>query len=66
MKINVVKDRDGKVVATYENAVAGGPSVKPVLKPGHSVHEVEAEENYTADIKAFYEHHSQKGNNRQS
>lgn len=58
MKVNLVKDANGKVVATFENAAAGGPSVKPVLKPGHKVHEVEAAENYTADIKAFYQHHS--------
>jgi hypothetical protein len=64
MKINVVKDKDGKVVATYENPVAGGPSVKPVLKPGHTVQEVEAPANYTTDIKAFYELHSPNGKNR--
>ncbi len=58
MKINLVKDEKGKVVATFENAVAGGPSVRPVLKPGHKVHEVEAPENYKADIKAFYKQHS--------
>ncbi len=59
MKLNIVKDEKGKVVATYENpAVAGGPAVKPVLKPGHKVHEVEAPENYKVDIKAFYAHHS--------
>lgn len=58
MKVNIVKDANGKVVATFENAVPGGPSVKPMLKPGHKVHEVEASENYKKDIKAFYEHHS--------
>ena len=66
MKINVVKDKHGKVIATYENAVAGGPSIKPVLQPGHTVQEVEAEKNYTADIKAIYERHSQTDKNRQS
>jgi hypothetical protein len=58
MKINVVKDEHGKVVATFENAVAGGPNAKPVLKPGHKVHEVEVAENYKTNIKAVYEHHS--------
>ncbi len=58
MKVNVVRDEDGKVVATFENPVADGPSVRPVLKPRHTVDEVEAEEDYTADIKAFYERHS--------
>ncbi|MGO8951231.1 MAG: hypothetical protein ACLQUY_26965 [Ktedonobacterales bacterium] len=60
MKVNVVKDQDGKVVATFENANANGPSTRPVLEPGHTVHEVEAEEDYMADIKAFYERHSER------
>jgi hypothetical protein len=60
MKVNVVKDEHGKVVATYENATPGGPSVKPMLKPGHRVHEVEAPEDYKKDIKVFYEHHSRQ------
>jgi hypothetical protein len=58
MKVNLVKDENGKVVATFENSVAAGASVRPVLKPEHTVHEVEAEETYTADLNAFYERHS--------
>lgn len=58
MKVNVIKDSDGNVVATFENATPDGASVRPVLQPGYEVHEVEAEENYKADIKAFYERHS--------
>lgn len=58
MKLNVIKDGDGKVVATFENPVGDGPSVRPVLKPGHTVHEVEADENYTDNIASLYEHHS--------
>jgi hypothetical protein len=58
MKINVVKDESGKVVATYEHAVRGGPTVRPVLKPGHKVHEIEASEDYRNNIKAFYAQHS--------
>ena len=58
MKINVIRDEKGKVVATFENPAPGGPSLTPVLKPGHKVHEVEAAENYKADIKAFYKQHS--------
>jgi hypothetical protein len=60
MKINIVKDEKGKVVATFENAVAGGPSVKPKLKPGHKVSEIEAAENYKADLQALYTHHSSR------
>ena len=58
MKVNLVKDETGKVVATYENELATGASIKPVLKPGHKVQEVDAPENYKADIKAFYKQHS--------
>jgi hypothetical protein len=56
MKVNLVKDEKGKVIATFENAVPGGPMLKPVLKLGHQVHEVEAPNNYHAE--AFYEKHS--------
>ncbi len=58
MKINLVKDEHGKVVATFENAVAGCPSTRPVLKPGHTVHEVEVPEDYKKDIKSLYKRHS--------
>jgi len=58
MKVNLVKDANGKVVATFENAVVGGPSMKPVLKPGHTVHEVEVAEDYKAYIEALYKQHS--------
>jgi len=58
MKINLVKDAKGTVVATFENAIAGGPSIKPVLKPGHTVHVVEVAEDYKRDIKALYKQHS--------
>jgi hypothetical protein len=58
MKVNVVTDQSGKVVATFENAASGGPSIKPVLKPGHNVQEVEAADNYKTDITAFYKQHS--------
>jgi hypothetical protein len=48
----------GKVVAMFENAVSGGPSVKPMLKAGEKVHEVDVAENYKLDINAFYKRHS--------
>jgi hypothetical protein len=58
MKVNVVKDQNGKVVATFENARPGSPAIKPVLKAGHRVQEVEASDDYGKNIKTFYEHHS--------
>jgi hypothetical protein len=59
MKVNLVRDGAGRVIATFEkNPAAAGASVRPVLGPGHSIEEVEAEEDYTADLEAFYERHS--------
>lgn len=60
MKVNLLKDENGKVIATFENAAKGSLSITPALKPGHAVHEVEAPDNYTKDIKAFYEKHSKR------
>jgi hypothetical protein len=56
MKVNLVKDEAGRVIATFEKNP--GASVRPVLEPGHTIEEVEAEEDYTADLEAFYERHS--------
>ena len=59
MKINLVKDKEGKVVATFEHpSTPGGPSSRPKLKPGHTLHEVEAPEDYMANLKALYKQHS--------
>ena len=57
MKLNLVKDPAGKIIATFENAMPGKPSLKPVLQPGHTVQEVEAPENYRADLMSFYQKH---------
>jgi len=60
MKINVLKDKNGKVIATFEKAVGhahDAPSVAPVLEEGHKVDEMEVEDNYKADLKAFYHKH---------
>ncbi|MBE9035911.1 hypothetical protein [aff. Roholtiella sp. LEGE 12411] len=57
MKINVIKDKNGKVIATFEKAVGDEISVTPVLEEGHTVHEMEVEQDYKDDIKAFYDKH---------
>jgi hypothetical protein len=58
MKIHAVKDKSGKVIATFEKVVGNGPSITPVVEDGHSLHEIEVAENYREDIKAFYEKHA--------
>jgi hypothetical protein len=57
MKIQVVKDKNGKVVATYPKATGRGPSMEPVLQPGHMVAEMEVANNFHENLKAFYEQH---------
>ena len=58
MKIHAVKDKSGKVIATFEKAAGNSPSVTPVVEDGHTLHEIEVTENYKEDIKAFYEKHA--------
>ncbi len=57
MKIQAVKDKNGKVVATYHEANGRGPSAEPVLEPGHKVEEMEVADNFHENLKAFYEQH---------
>jgi hypothetical protein len=58
MKLNIVKDKAGKVIATYEKAKGDGPSVTPELDRTHTVHEIEVTENYMHTIEALYQQHS--------
>ena len=58
MKLNIVKDKAGKVIATFENAQGDGPSIAPDLNGGHTVHEIEVAENYQQNIHAVYHQHS--------
>ncbi len=58
MKINVVKDKTGNVIATFEQAPANGPAVMPVLDQSHTVHVVEVADNYRQNLQAVYAQHS--------
>jgi hypothetical protein len=58
MKVSVVKDKHGKVIATYEHGGSGGTTLKRALKSGETVHEVDAPDDYAKNIKEFYKHHS--------
>ena len=58
MKIQAVKDKSGKVIATYHKANGQSPSVEPVLEAGHTIHEMEVPENFHENLRAFYEQHS--------
>jgi hypothetical protein len=57
-RVSVVRDQNGKVVATFEKSNTGETTLRPALKPGHTVHEVDAEDDYRSNIKDFYRRHS--------
>lgn len=58
MKINVIRNHAGKVIATFESAEDGeAPSVVPVLEAGHRLEELEVADNYKLDLSAFYAKH---------
>jgi hypothetical protein len=58
MKVNLIKDTKGKVVASFEDAPSGKPSIQPVLSNGELLHTVDAVADYKTDIAAFYRQHS--------
>ena len=55
MKIQAVKDKNGKVIATYHKSTRQGLSVEPVLEAGQAVTEMEVADNFHENLKAFYE-----------
>jgi hypothetical protein len=55
MKIQAIKDKNGKVIATYHKSANQGFSVEPVLEPGQAVTEMEVADNFHENLKAFYE-----------
>jgi hypothetical protein len=57
-QVSVVRDQNGTVVGTFEKSKPGEPQLGPVLKPGQTVHDVEAEDDYLSNIKDFYRRHS--------
>jgi hypothetical protein len=56
-KIQTLRDKDGKVIATFEKATGNSPSIVPVLESGQTVHEMDVADDYHEDIKTFYAKH---------
>jgi hypothetical protein len=54
MKINVVKDKSGKVVATFQSASGNGPQVKPIMADGRKMEEMDVSENYHSNLVTIY------------
>jgi hypothetical protein len=54
MKINAIKDKSGRVVATSPNDAGNGAQVKPILAAGQKLEQVEVPENYHANPDKIY------------
>lgn len=53
MKIHVVKDKQGKTLATFEKKNEG-PKLEPQLHAGHSIEEMEVPERYISNLNVVY------------
>lgn len=54
MNINVVKDKSGKVIATFQSASGNGPQVKPIAKDGNKVETASVPDNYHSNLSSIY------------
>jgi hypothetical protein len=54
MKVQIVRDANGKVVASAEVGKETEVSVSPVLEKGHTVEEISAADKYAHDLAGFY------------
>lgn len=58
-QVSVIRDQNGRVVASFEKSEPGAAGgLSPALKPGQTVHDVEAEDDYLSNIKEFFKRHS--------
>ena len=53
MKIHVVKDKQGKALATFEHTDKG-PKLEPQLQSGQSIEEMEVPERYISNLHVVY------------
>lgn len=54
MQINVVKDKSGKVLATFQSGSGNGAQAKPISSAGHKVEQLEVPENYRSNLGTIY------------
>jgi hypothetical protein len=54
LQVNLVKNKKGEVVATFEDA----SRARPVPPKGYTIEAVEAHEDYLKNLKTFYKEHS--------
>lgn len=57
MKVQIVRDAQGKVIASAEVGKESEVSVKPVLEKNQTAEEVNAADRYEHDLNGFYKQH---------
>ena len=53
MKVQVVKDKHGKTLATFETK-SGEAKLEPTLQEGHKLEEMEVPEHYVKNLSVVY------------
>jgi len=53
VKVLVLKNAKGKIIATFEPSNTG-PKVEPTVPKGHKVEELEVAENYKSTLDVIY------------
>jgi hypothetical protein len=54
MKVHVVKDKDGKTIASFEGPATSGVKLEPTKEKDHKVEEIEVSENYASNLHLLY------------
>jgi hypothetical protein len=54
MKINAVKDKSGKVIATFQDGSGSDAQVKPILAGGQKVEQLEVAVSYQGNPEKIY------------
>jgi hypothetical protein len=60
MKVKLVKDSKGNVVAAVEHGAANETKIEPVIPKDYTIEEVEVSHDYKSDIKGFFEKYRSK------
>jgi hypothetical protein len=59
-KVTIVRDKAGKMIASYEKRASGSALATVELEKGHFLEEIEAPSDYARDPAAFYKLRAEK------
>ena len=54
MEIHAVKDKKGKIVATFERKPGAAVTLEPELPRGHKVEKLQVPDDYTSKLHVIY------------